>query len=165
MAIAEGLSCEQEVDVNGMSPLWKKMNLKDQPTIVVLNAPESFEAELTLTGGAKVVRDVSKVKLVEFAVAFVVKQAELDAAAKALAEKADGDAILWFAYPKGTSKRYKCEFNRDSGWGELERVGFETVRAVAIDEDWTGLRFRHGEFVKSRRVSGKGSRPGGGSHE
>ncbi len=141
-----------------MSPLWKKMNLKDQETIVVLNAPASFEAELRQTGAAKVVRDASKMKRVEFAVAFVVTQLDLDAAANALTAKAKGDAVLWFAYPKGTSKRYKCEFNRDSGWGELEGAGFETVRAVAIDEDWTGLRFRRGAFVKSRSALGKGSR-------
>ena len=138
-----------------MSPLWKKMNLKDQEAIVVLNAPESFEAELKKTGGAKVVRDVSKVKRVTFAVAFVVTQADLDAAASALSAKAEGDAVLWFAYPKGTSRKYKCEFNRDNGWGELEKAGFETVRAVAIDEDWTGLRFRRGQFVKSRSAPRK----------
>ena len=138
-----------------MSPLWKKMNLKDQEEIVVLNAPKSFEPELKATGGAKVVRDAGKVKQIEFALAFVMTQKELDTAAKTLAAKAKGDAMLWFAYPKGTSKRYACEFNRDSGWGELEKAGFETVRAVAIDEDWSGLRFRRGEFVKARSASGK----------
>jgi hypothetical protein len=29
-------------------------------------------------------------------------------------------------------------------------VGFDTVRAVAIDGDWTALRFRRKEFIKSR---------------
>ena len=45
---------------------------------------------------------------------------------------------------KGTSKKYKCDFNRDTGWDELKAAGFDTVRAVAIDEDWTGLRFLEG---------------------
>jgi hypothetical protein len=29
------------------------------------------------------------------------------------------DAIVWFCYPKGSSKLYKCDFNRDNGWDEI----------------------------------------------
>jgi hypothetical protein len=53
------------------------------------------------------------------------------------------------AYPKGSSKRYQCEFNRDGGWDVLAHAGFEAVRQVAIDEDWSALRFRRVEFIKS----------------
>ena len=56
---------------------------------------------------------------------------------------------MWFAYPKGTSKRYKSEINRDTGWQALGKSGFEPVRAVAIDEDWSALRFRRVEFIKT----------------
>ncbi len=66
-----------------------------------------------------------------------------------MARKARGDAVVWFAYPKGTSKRSPCEFNRDTGWAALGRSGFEPVRQVAIDEDGSALRFRRVEFVKT----------------
>ena len=80
--------------------------------------------------------------------------AEVAAAAKLL-PKAVGDAIVWLAYPKGTSKRYQCEFNRDNGWAAIEAAGFESVRMVAIDDDWSALRFRRSEFVKSPAVAAK----------
>ena len=64
--------------------------------------------------------------------------------------KSPGDALLWIAYPKGTSKRYTCEFNRDKGWGVLLGSGFDCVRQVAIDEDWSALRFRRIEFINHR---------------
>jgi hypothetical protein len=32
----------------------------------------------------------------------------------------------------------------------LQDAGFDTVRSIAIDEDWTGLRFRRKEHIKSR---------------
>jgi hypothetical protein len=64
--------------------------------------------------------------------------------------KASGDALLWFAYPKGTSTKYKCDFNRDSGWDILRQSGFDTVRQVAIDEDWSALRFRRIELINHR---------------
>ncbi|HNM27658.1 MAG TPA: hypothetical protein PKL15_19570, partial [Saprospiraceae bacterium] len=53
------------------------------------------------------------------------------------------------AYPKGSSKTYRCEFNRDNGWQALGEVGYEPVRQVAIDEDWSALRFRRVEFIKT----------------
>ena len=42
----------------------------------------------------------------------------------------------------------KCDFNRDTGWLPLGTVGFEGVRQVAIDDDWSGLRFRRVEFIR-----------------
>ena len=86
----------------------------------------------------------------EFLLAFVTRQSEVDALAAKVVKRAKGDAVVWFAYPKGTSKKYKCDFNRDTGWDALKAEGFDTVRAVAIDEDWTGLRFRRVEFIKTR---------------
>ena len=57
--------------------------------------------------------------------------------------------MVWFAYPKGTSKKYKSEINRDTGWQALGQAGFEPVRAVAIDQDWSAVRFRRVEFIKT----------------
>jgi hypothetical protein len=59
---------------------------------------------------------------------------------------------VWFAYPKGTSKKYTCDFNRDTGWDTLKALGFDTVRAVAIDDNWTALRFRRVEYIKSAGI-------------
>ena len=87
---------------------------------------------------------------VSFLLAFVTRKSEVDGLAKQVAARAKGDAIVWFAYPKGTSKKYKCDFNRDNGWDTLKSKGFDTVRAVAIDEDWSALRFRRVEFIKAR---------------
>jgi hypothetical protein len=130
-----------------MTPLFKKLNLSTQTQIHVLNAPASFESELQ--GVAPVLVKRKAIGLVHFALAFVMTQAELDAASSQLTQAAGGDAVLWLAYPKGTSKKYKCEFNRDSGWAVLGAAGFEPVRQVAIDEDWSALRFRRAEFIKT----------------
>jgi hypothetical protein len=132
-----------------MSTLFKKLNLKEQSEIIVLNAPPSFEPELAALTGVNVVRELKAVKRLGFALAFVTKQAEVDKLAQALAKRAAGDALVWFAYPKGTSKKYKCDFNRDTGWAALGALGYESVRLVAIDEDWSALRFRRAEFIKT----------------
>jgi hypothetical protein len=74
---------------------------------------------------------------VTFSLAFVTTPEQVDALAPAIGRRTEGDAIVWFAYPKGTSKRYKSQIDRDHGWNMLGREGFEPVRMVAIDEDWS----------------------------
>ncbi|MDP9089436.1 MAG: hypothetical protein M3O26_11955 [Pseudomonadota bacterium] len=133
----------------GHTLLFKKLNLGAHKEIAVFDAPDSFESELERLKGIKITRNPRKPKAIKFGLAFAMTQAQLDRISKILAAAAEGDAVLWFAYPKGTSRRYRCEFNRDTGWSVLRAAGFDTVRSVAIDEDWTGLRFRRREYVKS----------------
>lgn len=132
-----------------MPTTFEKLNLKSQTRILVLNAPDSFEKELKALRNVQVHRQLEKLKAFDFVLAFATQQAEVARLSKALAAKAEGDAVLWFAYPKGTSKKYQCDFNRDRGWDELRKLGFDTVRQVAIDEDWSALRFRRVQFIKS----------------
>jgi hypothetical protein len=127
---------------------FQKLNLKEQSEIFIFNAPKSFEKEIASLKGVTVKRAWKDVRKLQFALVFAVRQSEVDAASECIARLAEGDAVIWFAYPKGTSKRYMCDFNRDTGWNRMNEAGFVTVRAVAIDEDWSGLRFRRREFVK-----------------
>jgi hypothetical protein len=140
-----------------MATVLEKLNWKDQQEVVVLNAPESFEPELARLSVSKIHRSLLAAKETTFLLTFVTRQSEVDSLAPQIAKRAKGDAIVWFAYPKGSSKKYKCDFNRDTGWKALNELGFETVRAIAIDEDWTALRFRRSEFVKARRNTSSAS--------
>jgi hypothetical protein len=133
-----------------MTPIFQKLNLKAQPEIVVFNVPASFEPELARLESVKIVRNPTKPVRVQFALVFALQQAELDRLSKILAAHSEGDALLWFAYPKGTSRRYSCEFNRDTGFNVIRAAGFDSVRQVAIDEDWSALRFRRLEYLKIR---------------
>lgn len=128
---------------------FDKLNLKDQKQILLINAPESFEPELKTLRGVTIQRYLKNAGEVEFSLAFVTQQKEVDTLGKAVAKKATGDAVVWFAYPKGSSKKYKSEINRDAGWQVLGDAGFEPVRMVAIDEDWSAVRFRRTDFIKS----------------
>src|SRR5690348_15266943 len=102
-----------------MAGVFSKLNLKDQKQIVILNSPESFDGELAALKGIDIIRDVKKAKAVEFSLAFVTEQKQVDTLAPAIARKAEGDAVVWFAYPKGSSKKYKSQINRDSGWNVM----------------------------------------------
>ena len=134
-----------------MTPVFGKLNLKNQKQIVVLQAPESFEPEIEALEGVEVIRDIKKTPTLVFSLTFVTKQQEVDSLAPLIAKKAEGDAVVWFAYPKGSSKKYKSGINRDSGWSALGREGFEPVRMIAIDEDWSAVRFRRINFIKNMK--------------
>src|SRR4051812_44741364 len=110
-----------------MASVFGKLNLKEQKQIVVLNAPASFEPELKSLRGVAVVRDLKDAGEVEFSLAFVTRQKEVDALGKAIGKRAQGDAVVWLAYPKSSSKKYKSEIHRDSGWQVLGDAGFEPV--------------------------------------
>ena len=136
-----------------MTPLFKKLNLKDQATITVVNAPDSFEPELEAIQEIQAISVQSKPSRwssVEFAIFFVQTLSQVKAAAKQIAKTKD-DPVIWLAYPKGTSKNYTCEFNRDTGWQAIGDVGFEGVRQVAIDADWSALRFRRVDHIKTMK--------------
>ena len=133
-----------------MNAIFKKLNYKDQDQIFVVNAPKSFEKEMDEMGTITAIQtNLGAAKEVEFFLGFVMKQKEVDELTKKVAPIIKGDGLLWFAYPKGSSKKYKCEFNRDNGWNELGKYGFEPVRMVAVDEDWSALRFRKAENIKT----------------
>ncbi|MCU0635879.1 MAG: hypothetical protein MUE41_13475, partial [Gemmatimonadaceae bacterium] len=132
-----------------MSAVIKKLNLGAHTVVHVLNAPASFDQELAQLEGVRVVRSVTGRSSVAFGIGFAITVAERDAVSAALAKAAEGDAVVWIAYPKGTSRRYRAEFNRDGAWDVMGEAGFEPVRQVAIDEDWSALRFRRVQHIKT----------------
>lgn len=133
-----------------MESLFKKLNFKDHKNVLIANAPEEFaEAKAFLSNkGVDVNLDIDKRENFDFVIVFATKLIEIDHFSKIICPKLEGDAILWMCYPKGTSKKYSCDFNRDIGWASLGEFNMETVRMVAIDENWSAMRFRKIEYIK-----------------
>jgi hypothetical protein len=131
------------------TPLVTTLNLGANRDITVLGAPDSFTSELAALDGVTVRTSLRGRPPIASALAFATTQAQVDDVIARLAPRLEGDAVLWFAYPKGSSKRHACDFNRDTGWARVGEAGFEPVRSAAIDEDWTALRFRRVEFIRS----------------
>jgi hypothetical protein len=130
--------------------LLKKLNYKDHKRIVVINAGEILIKNL--------VKDLPEVQIdteidprypYEFMLIFVELVSEIKLVAPKALHNLKADGTLWFAYPKKTSKQYSSDIDRDHGWEVLLDRGFDKVRLVAIDEDWSALRFRNVRFIKS----------------
>ncbi|WP_051296014.1 hypothetical protein [Eisenibacter elegans] len=133
-----------------ISPLFQKLNFKNHPAILALYAPESMSEELAaISAHTPVHTQVAALEEIAFALVFVTTQETITQTIEAIAPKLVGDAVLWFCYPKGTSKKYRCDFNRDTGWEVLGQYELEGVRQVAIDENWSALRFRKVAYIKT----------------
>ena len=137
-----------------MTPLFKKLNFKQQKEILILNYPTEFEEEVNAMKDFTTIKsNIRNISEIEFILTFVKTKTEIDMITPLLRKKLKGDSIVWFAYPKGASKKYKVEINRDTGWEILRKSEFEAVRQISIDEDWSALRFRKIEFIKAMRRS------------
>ena len=62
-------------------------------------------------------------------------------------KKALPAAIIWLGYPKLTSS-LAADLSRDVIHKLAPKHGLDTVSQIAIDDDWSALRFRRVEFIK-----------------
>ena len=133
-----------------MDNILKKLKYGEQARIAVLNATEEFRGRITgLLPGVQIDSEINARYLYDFMIAFTPGSAEVDKYGPACIHNLSEDGKLWMVYPKGTSRRYKTNINRDRGWETVTGTGFRPVSQVAIDEDWSALRFRNVKFVKS----------------
>jgi hypothetical protein len=135
-----------------MTPLFKKLNYKNQAEMLIVNPPNSFFTEMELMKeSALISTDLSVNSRTGFILAFVTKLSEVEKLSQQLVQQIEPNGVLWFAYPKQSSKKYQCDFNRDNGWQVLKSLGYEGVRMIAIDDDWSALRFRQTDLIKKTR--------------
>ena len=76
---------------------------------------------------------------------FVSTLAEVENLTPDAIAAAGHDGLLWLAYPKGSSG-VATDLNRDNLWRALTPMGLRPVRQIALDEVWSALRFRPGEW-------------------
>jgi hypothetical protein len=131
-----------------MDALIKKLQYTAGVPVVLAQLPaEQAALQSWFAANAPLIAPESGAKA-GFALLFVRSQAQIDQWVPQLAACLEGDALFWCCYPKSSSKRYRCDFNRDTGWAIFGQLGYEPVRQVAIDEDWSALRFRKVAYIK-----------------
>lgn len=77
---------------------------------------------------------------------FTKDKSTLDKWFPKIADKLADEALFWIAYPKKTGS-IKTDMTRDNGWDSVFAKGYDPVMQVAIDKDWSALRFRRSEAI------------------
>ncbi len=132
-----------------MDPLLKKMNWKEGMKIRIWNVPTEL-SELVESWEKEGLMAYEKEKP-DFMLAFVHTEQEVEKYFSQMHELAPEDEAIWLAYPKGTSRKYKSQINREKGSKFLSQFEYEGVRQIAIDEEWSALRFRSVRFIKTMK--------------
>ncbi|HYK75241.1 MAG TPA: DUF3052 domain-containing protein [Pseudoneobacillus sp.] len=129
--------------------ILKKLNFKEkgQPVLIV-NPPKVYEDVFTAFNSD--IHKEAKAEIYDFVQVFGTNNEELQVYAREVSHLISEDGLLWLCYPKKSSKLYKgSDCSRETVMGMLANEGYEPVRQVAIDEDWSALRFRKPENIKS----------------
>jgi hypothetical protein len=128
--------------------ILKKLNFKDQgQPVLVINAPKSYDEIKAAFEGE--VHQQARLAMYDFVQVFGTSNEELQFNAKKAVAYVKEDGLLWLCYPKKSSKVYKgSDCSRDTVTGMLSEEGYEPVRQIAIDDDWSALRFRKPEKIK-----------------
>jgi hypothetical protein len=133
-----------------MTPLFKKLQLSPLlDEILILNEPEGFCEYLNCLKGVKIKESLIQVSEVDFAIIFVTKRKQIENRIETVYPKLVGDAVLWFAYPKNSSKKYTSEINKNYGWGVLGDYNLKPIKQVSINTDWSALRFRKISYINT----------------
>lgn len=129
-----------------MNPILKKLNYSGQDPLLILNSPEEYNEVINEIGAT--VHSTIEGKY-EFIQVFVKSLTEATGIAEEVIKALDGDGYLWICYPKGTSKKYKSDVNRNTLLDVFAPYNFEGVRQVAIDDDWSAMRIRYVDNIKT----------------
>ena len=120
--------------------LAQKLYIRPGYTVALLNAPKGM-AELLAPLPDDVTIVINTKSKVDLVLHFVKSGAELEKAGKEFEKSLGEEPVLWFAYPKVSSK-VTTDLTRDQGWKPIYDMGYEGVASVAIDSTWSGVRFR-----------------------
>lgn len=133
--------------------LAEKLQIKPNSRLVFVNSPEGYVERIgALPAGVLILPAASSESVdpigvladfdaVDFVQVFVKDRSELVEALTTLPRRLARNGALWISYYKGTSK-IKTDINRDSIWPIATSFGLQPVRQIAIDEDWSALRFK-----------------------
>ena len=127
--------------------LSEKLGLKPGMTSGALDLPDTLAEALPLAR-------LAAGECADLIVAFVRDRAALADVAAAVLPGYRPGGRLWFAYPK-KSGAIRSDISRDEGWEAVLAAGFLPVTQIALDDDWSALRFRpRAEMPKLTRKSG-----------
>jgi hypothetical protein len=121
------------------TPLPKKLGIKNQFCILLLEVPSDVKAELkSALADCRVAKD--KDNEIDFSMIFVKTAADLKARFSQVARRLAPAGMLWVSWPKKSSG-----VATDLDENVVRKIGLEAglvdVKVCAVTEIWSGLKF------------------------
>jgi len=121
-------------------PLASKMGIKSGQRIIILHAPEGYEATLSASlDGVEVTHDLkhSPFDIIQY---FALSRSAYERDFPLLRDALTTAGMLWVSWPKKAAKMETDldeNFIREFGLAN----GLVDVKVIAVDERWSGLKF------------------------
>jgi len=117
------------------TPLWKKIGIKENQRLALLDAPQNW-AVPDLPAGVEVVADADGADVV---VAFHREAAELESRVEALGQAIFPDGLVWIAWPRKAGG-HVSDITENGIRDVVLPHGLVDVKVAALDDDWSGLK-------------------------
>lgn len=120
-----------------MTALAKKLKIKENTEVVVVNAPSNYEEVLgELPEGASIKYALTNNR--QFVQLFVKNKAELDEFFEKTLMCVVPGGMMWITYPKGTSK-IQTDLTRDEGWADMMKHDLQWNALISFDDTWSAF--------------------------
>ena len=121
------------------TPLIKKLGIKEDSRVALVNAPKDFQTELgELPDNVKFMK--STTRSLDLILFFVLSERALAKDFAKLATRLTSNGMIWIAWPKKSSG-----VTTDLTFERVQRIGLDAglvdVKICAIDDTWSGLKF------------------------
>ncbi|HYD21823.1 MAG TPA: YdeI/OmpD-associated family protein [Flavipsychrobacter sp.] len=117
--------------------LLKKLRIDTEKPLWLINAPEEYRH---LFEGAELKTKLAGKMQIGQVVFFAEDSVKLNGFVDNIEARVDLDSLIWVAYPKKRSK-LESDLSMFSVWDYLY-TKFNGVASAAIDDTWTGMRFK-----------------------
>lgn len=149
------------MQMTSLLPLPEKLQMKDEKNLLIQGLPSSIEKQFAKYSFSKNVTPLLKTKKIDFALVFAISQKQLTDILRDVIPALHNESKLWIAYPKVSSK-IVSDLSRDCSWDFILNYGYEAVSMIALDNTWSGIRFKLPEGIERRQVSFSSQNPAGG---
>lgn len=118
------------------NPLLKKFQLKEEYSVLLMNSNPAIHP---LFEGIRI--EFSNIDNQEFdsVILFTKNENELRRWIPEASKKQKNKGHLWLSYPK-KSGGFETDLNRDKAWKTIQGYGFDPVRLISVNEDWSSMR-------------------------
>lgn len=125
-----------------MKAILKKLNVKKEQEILLLNLPNEFDRDFHTLEGITITESLVQLTKTDYALLFITDENQLEKQFETLELKLKDDATLWVAYPSSSEA-----LQRPQSWQALAAHCFEEVEAIHINKNWNAKRFRKLEYL------------------
>ena len=120
------------------TPLAKKLGIKEQTSVVAVDAPDGYRKLLEPLPAA--VRFATKIdKTVDIVHVFSTKKTQLARALASYRKSLQPNAAVWVSWPKKAAK-VATDITEDVVREVALPLGFVDIKVCAVDDVWSGLK-------------------------